>query len=194
MSKTQLILAIIQAALVGVAAVPGGQLASGVGLAFTQILQNGLQVYQQETGQPLDLSKIPLRFGTRWWPSHIEFFKDSGFHAGCLGSRVSGGVRIRPYYYCNPTREEWWTAPKIEDAYAIALKDIGCKYDWLDIFGFAFARDWHHPGRYICSELVDWAFKQAGAPLTNIYMPSHRVSPRDLLVSPQLEFVRKAIG
>lgn len=60
MSKTQLILVIIQSALAGLSAVPGGQIASGVGLAFVQILQNGLLVYQQETGQPLDLTKIPL--------------------------------------------------------------------------------------------------------------------------------------
>lgn len=59
-SKTSLILAIIQAALTGLAVVPGAQVASAVGLTFTQILQNALIAYQQETGQPLDLSKIPL--------------------------------------------------------------------------------------------------------------------------------------
>ena len=60
MSKTSLILAIIQAALAGLAAVPGGAVASGVGLAFIQILQNGMAAYQAETGQPLDLTKIPI--------------------------------------------------------------------------------------------------------------------------------------
>lgn len=59
-SKSTLILAIIQAALTGLAAVPGAQVASAVGLTFTSILQNALIAYQQETGQPLDLSKIPL--------------------------------------------------------------------------------------------------------------------------------------
>ena len=60
MSKTQLILLIIQTALAGLAAVPGGQVASVAGLAFVQILQSGVQAYQLETGQPLDLTKIPL--------------------------------------------------------------------------------------------------------------------------------------
>lgn len=59
-SKTTLILAIIQAALTGLSAVPGAQLPSAIGLTFTSILQNALIAYQQETGQPLDLSKIPL--------------------------------------------------------------------------------------------------------------------------------------
>lgn len=60
MSKTQLILAIIQAALTGVSTIPGAAIGAGAGLAFVQILQSGLQAYQLETGQPLDLTKIPL--------------------------------------------------------------------------------------------------------------------------------------
>lgn len=60
MSKTQLILIILQTALVGLSAVPGGQVAAGAGLAFTQIIQAAMQAYQAETGQPLDLTKIPL--------------------------------------------------------------------------------------------------------------------------------------
>lgn len=136
-----------------------------------------------------------IRFGTRWWPSHVEFLETDYQNnpVAALGSRISGGVAVRGYNYCKPTREEWWNAPKIEEAYAIALRDVGHKYDWLDILGFAFARDWHHPDRFICSELVDWAFKHAGAPLTNMWMPSHRVSPRDLLVSPQVVFARRII-
>ncbi len=60
MSKTQLILVILQTALTGLAVVPGGAVASGAGLAFVQIIQNAVLVYQAETGQPLDLTKIPL--------------------------------------------------------------------------------------------------------------------------------------
>ena len=136
-----------------------------------------------------------IRFGTRWWPSHVEFIlvHDDGTPAYALGSRVSGGVMVRRADYCKPTREEWWTAPAIDNAYQAALSDVGKKYDWLDILGFAFARDWHRPGRYICSELVDWAFKQAGAPLTNTWAPSHRVSPRDIIFSPAVSFVKRVV-
>ena len=59
-SKTTLILAIINAALTGLAAIPGAQLGSALGLTFISILQNGMIAYQQETGKPLDLTLIPL--------------------------------------------------------------------------------------------------------------------------------------
>jgi hypothetical protein len=56
-----LILAIIQAALAGLSSLKGtvgadAQIAS----VFTTIIQNGLNAYQAATGQPLDLTKIPI--------------------------------------------------------------------------------------------------------------------------------------
>jgi len=136
-----------------------------------------------------------IRFGTRFWTSHVEFVRvaDNGQPIDTLGSRLNGGVQIRPYDYCKPTREEWWSAPQAELAYEKAKTVIGAKYDIVDILAFAFARDWHEPGNFICSELVDWSFKEIGVPLTNLYMPSRRVSPRDLLVSPQVNFVKTAV-
>ena len=59
-SKLQLILMIIQAALTGLSAVPGIGSIPGLAELFLKILQNGLAAYQAETGQPLDLTKIPL--------------------------------------------------------------------------------------------------------------------------------------
>lgn len=131
-----------------------------------------------------------IRFGTRWWPSHVEFVRvENGVAVDTLGSRLSDGVRIRPYGYCHPTREEWWTAPYIEQAYENVKSIIGAPYDWIDILGFAFARDWHRAGHYICSAVIDKGFKMTPGPLTNEWMPIHRVSPRDLLIPPQVEFV-----
>ena len=60
MSKAQLILTIIQAALSGLAVVPGAQLPAAAAQAFLSILTNGMAAYQAETGQPLDITKIPL--------------------------------------------------------------------------------------------------------------------------------------
>lgn len=59
-SKVATILAIIDAALKGLSAVPivGGPAA--LADIFVSIVQNGMAAYQAETGQPLDLSKIPL--------------------------------------------------------------------------------------------------------------------------------------
>lgn len=60
MSKAQLILAIIQAALAGLSTIPAAGVAAGAGLAFVQIIQSGMAAYQAETGKPLDLTQIPL--------------------------------------------------------------------------------------------------------------------------------------
>jgi hypothetical protein len=59
-NKTTMILAIIQASLVGLTLVPGLGAGVQVGEAFLAILLNALGAYQAETGKPLDFSKIPF--------------------------------------------------------------------------------------------------------------------------------------
>jgi hypothetical protein len=66
-SKLQNILSIINMALQGLTIAGrftpiGAAITAGVKLEqiFQAMLQNALQVYQQETGQPIDLTKIPL--------------------------------------------------------------------------------------------------------------------------------------
>jgi hypothetical protein len=60
MSKIQSILSIIQAALGALSTLPvvgpGAELAS----VFLQIYQNATALYQAETGQPFDVTKIPI--------------------------------------------------------------------------------------------------------------------------------------
>lgn len=60
-SKLTTILAIVNAALQGLTIV-GGPVGAGaaLGTVFENILLNALQAYQMETGQPIDLTKIPL--------------------------------------------------------------------------------------------------------------------------------------
>ena len=60
LSKTSLILLILQSALTGLAAVPVTAPAAIAVEAFVKIIQAATQAYQQETGQPIDLTKIPL--------------------------------------------------------------------------------------------------------------------------------------
>ena len=60
MSKVATILAIIDAALKGLAAVPVVGGAAQLADIFVSIIKNGMAAYQAETGQPLDLTKIPL--------------------------------------------------------------------------------------------------------------------------------------
>ena len=59
-SKVQTILAIVNAALQGLSLVPGLQAPIAIEQTFQKILTNALAAYQAETGQPIDLTKIPL--------------------------------------------------------------------------------------------------------------------------------------
>ena len=56
-----LILTIIQAALAGLSTLKGAAGQDAVlASTFTTIIQNGMAAYQSATGQPLDLTKIPI--------------------------------------------------------------------------------------------------------------------------------------
>jgi len=60
LSKTSLILLILNSALAGLSAVPVTAPFAIAAEAFTKIIQAGVQAYQMETGQAIDLTKIPL--------------------------------------------------------------------------------------------------------------------------------------
>lgn len=145
-----------------------------------------------------------IRLGTRCWASHVEFVtvNDYGTPTVTLGSRLGGGVMIRPYNYCKPSREEWWTAPHVEDAYRYGLTLLGDQYDWPDILGLAFNTNWHTNG-FICSEFVaacgekeytgTGVLIQSSTPWLNMSFDTWRVTPRDLLLSPLVSFVKRII-
>lgn len=74
------------------------------------------------------------------------------------------------------------------------LEQIGKKYDWLGILGFPFrSKNLQDPDRWFCSELVFYAFKQAGVGLLRDTHPSE-VSPRLFLKSPFLRFEISSIS
>jgi len=60
LSKASLILLILNSALAGLSAVPATAPFALAAEAFTKIIQAGMLAYQQETGQPIELTKIPL--------------------------------------------------------------------------------------------------------------------------------------
>jgi hypothetical protein len=59
-TKLQNILSIINLALQGLSAIPVLSLPIAIEQTFQNILTNALAAYQQESGAPIDLSKIPL--------------------------------------------------------------------------------------------------------------------------------------
>lgn len=64
-------------------------------------------------------------------------------------------------------------------AIAAARSQIGKPYDWTALFGLLLHRDWQEDDSWFCSELVAWAFQQAGSPL---FRPEamHRITPQHL--------------
>lgn len=133
-----------------------------------------------------------IRFSTRSWASHAEFtYADD---IGCwwtLGARADG-VRVRLAARDHYSKTERFTAEGIEDAFQWARTQVGKPYDYSAISGIATDRDWHSEGRWFCSELVAAAFEHAGHPLlsTRPSLKLWRITPRDLLLSRQLVYIR----
>jgi uncharacterized protein YycO len=99
------------------------------------------------------------------------------------------GVRVR-----NVALREWtWSNVDLSEAQravivAIALDEVGRPYDWPSIAGFVLRRlGWkirgrsadHPDAKLICSELVAWTYRQAGADMFPGVAPGD-ISPGDL--------------
>lgn len=46
-----------------------------------------------------------------------------------------------------------------------AASQVGRPYDWSALAGMVLRRDWQEDDAWFCSELIAWAFAQAGEPL-----------------------------
>lgn len=112
--------------------------------------------------------------------SHVDFVLDDG---SLLGATPSGGVGVRDW---TPGRRiERYAVEAPADVLDLALSQVGKPYDLTAALGLFFRRDWRACDSWICSELVAWAFREAGAPLLRAEHLA-RVTPRDLLLSPRL--------
>lgn len=60
-----------------------------------------------------------------------------------------------------------------------ALSQVGKPYDLTALIGWLSGRDWQETDSWFCSELVAWAFEQAGSPLFRDGTMS-RVTPQNL--------------
>lgn len=114
--------------------------------------------------------------------SHVDIVLPDGRLLGAM----SDGVAIREPYPCDRVARYKLDIPMISHDLAkiFAEDQLGKDYDWPAIFGMIIRNNWQQPDRWFCSELVAWAFQQAGSPLINDQ--GHRITPRDLLLSPFL--------
>lgn len=60
-----------------------------------------------------------------------------------------------------------------------ALSQMGKPYDLSAVIGIGLHRDWQEDDSWFCSELIAWAFDQAGTPLFR-REAMHRVTPEHL--------------
>lgn len=73
---------------------------------------------------------------------------------------------------------------------AAAASQLGKPYDWTAIIGLGLRRDWQEEDAWFCSELVAWAFQQAGEPLFRAEC-LRRVTPQHLwMLAPALPIVQ----
>lgn len=73
-----------------------------------------------------------------------------------------------------------------------ARSQIGKPYDYTGVLGIGFHRNWQQDDAWFCSELVAWAFQQAGCPLFRTGA-SRRVTPQDLwMLSPSIGTAQQA--
>ena len=94
-----------------------------------------------------------------------------------------GGVRARPLadMLADATKMAFVTLPGDEHAViAAARSQIGKPYDWAGVLGFGFRRRWQDDDAWFCSELVAWAFAEAGTPLFREH--AWRITPRDIYI------------
>ena len=61
---------------------------------------------------------------------------------------------------------------------AAAGSQVGKPYDWQGVVGIGVRRKWQDMDAWFCSELVAWAFQEAGQPLFRVH--AWRITPRDL--------------
>ena len=119
-------------------------------------------------------------------PSHAEMGTKQGTW---IGAHAKGGVQERAANYCTPTWERQYKIPVTPAQYEAAMEflrsQIGKPYDFRDICGIFFDRDWHTAGAWICSELVLVAMQHASLDVLNVQSEfCYRIDPERLHLSP----------
>lgn len=150
-----------------------------------------------------DVGNVTLQFSTRpglgsrlirWFTwsefSHVDFVLYTADGVWLLGSKADG-VKRRPYIESNYSHVARFNLPDCPPAAVqFAETQIGKPYDFSALFGFLLRRDWAEDDSWFCSELVYWAFEQAGyRPFRGMHMS--RITPQHLLMLPTLRLVEE---
>jgi uncharacterized protein YycO len=80
-----------------------------------------------------------------------------------------------------------FACPNPDGVIEAARSQIGKPYDYTGVLGVGLHRDWQQDDAWFCSELVAWAFQEAGCAL---FRPgaTRRITPQDLwMLSPMVD-------
>ena len=130
-----------------------------------------------------DTGSIPgnaVKLFTWSWAPHVDFVLPDG---SLLGARPSCGVAV--VARAPARRVERFEVDAPDAVLANARSQVGRPYDWAGVLGVALHRDWRATDSWFCSELIAWAFAEAGYPILRSDTVD-RITPRDLLLSPLL--------
>lgn len=115
--------------------------------------------------------------GSQW--SHCALVADDGTAVEATWPRVRA-CRVEDIIRKH-TKSLMIDIPCANDTLAFnrAMGQIGKPYDLTALIGWLTGRDWQEQDSWFCSELVAWAFEQAGSPL---FRPGtlSRVTPQNL--------------
>lgn len=155
------------------------------------------------------------KMGDEWLNTRILLFRGKGIisatirwqtrspysHVGILtpwGTVIEawhiGGVREKrlvDWTNVNAYRIPSATANELQEAVLFARGQVGKPYDFLSIVRFISRRgghDYSRASKWFCSELVHCAFAKAGLPLLSERMGAGTFSPRDIAMSPLIEY------
>lgn len=128
---------------------------------------------------------VAIRLATWSLWSHVDLLLDEpGPAARLVGAVAPAGVKeaLLATRLAHASRAAIVEFP-VQNPQAVldvATSQIGRPYDWLGCAGIALRnRDWQEPDSWFCSELVAYAFGQAGEPLFRDDMVS-RITPQHL--------------
>lgn len=136
-----------------------------------------------------NFAALAVKLYTWSWCSHVETIIDDPLSGKQLYGALPGtGVNYRPINSTVGDRVEEYEVdiPKFTKHVYIEklLSQRGKPYDYTALAGMVIHRDWAANGNsWFCSELVAWAFNEAGSPLLRTEH-KNRITPEDLLMSP----------
>ncbi|MFL9810025.1 hypothetical protein D7249_17760 [Stutzerimonas stutzeri] len=142
------------------------------------------------------LGSLAIRLGTWSAWSHVDLVDDRGGEPILVGAVAPAGVALTPMAerlaLASRAVLVEFTVPDSDAVLDAARSQLGKPYDWLGIAGIALrGRDWQEDDCWFCSELVAWAFSEAGFPLFRSDLQA-RIVPQHLwmLNNPALQPIK----